>query len=104
MRNELNDLGIIKQFNGMDVQQTRHFFKLSCETYIDKIISHRKCQHKHYGNKPIPMRHDSSYVATLELMEGRNNPTKHSWLEHDMGFNYCQVIGEAIFCHDSLQN
>ena len=60
MQNELNDLGIIKRFNGMDVQQTRHFVKLSCETYIDKIISHHNWQHEHYAKKPILLCNDTS--------------------------------------------
>jgi hypothetical protein len=38
MTNELNDLGVIKRFNGMDVAQTKHYLKISCHTYIDKII------------------------------------------------------------------
>jgi hypothetical protein len=40
MTNELNDLGVIKQFNGMDVAQTKHYVKISCHTYITEIISH----------------------------------------------------------------
>ena len=27
MTNELNDLGIIKRFNGMDINQTQHYIK-----------------------------------------------------------------------------
>ena len=40
MQNPLNDLGVIKRFNGIDIQQARDFVKISCETYIDKIVSH----------------------------------------------------------------
>lgn len=97
MTNELNDLGIIKRFNGMDIQQTRHFININCHTYIDKIISHHGWQNEKHANKPIPMRNESSFLATLELTEGPDDPIEQRELEKQMGFNYRQVIGEAIF-------
>jgi hypothetical protein len=69
MTNKLNNLGIIKRFNGMDVLQTRNYVKISCQTYIDKIILHHEWANKGHSNKPIPMRNDSSYLAELELTE-----------------------------------
>jgi hypothetical protein len=97
MTNELNDLGVIKRFNGMDIDQTRHYVRLSCHTYIDKIISHHSWEHEKHANKPIPMRNDSTYLAELELTEGPSDPADQRALEQQMGFNYRQVIGEAIF-------
>jgi hypothetical protein len=97
MQNELNDLGIIKRFNGMDVQQTRHYIKLSCEKYIDKIIEHHGWQNEKHANKPIPMRNDSTYLASLELTDGTDDIKEQQELEKQMGFKYRQVIGEAIF-------
>jgi hypothetical protein len=43
------------------------------------------------------MRNNSSYLATLELTEGPDDPAEQHALEKQMGFNYRQVIGEAIF-------
>ena len=40
MQNPLNDLGLIKRFNGIDILQSRDYVKISCETYVDKIVSH----------------------------------------------------------------
>jgi hypothetical protein len=49
------------------------------------------------------MRNNSSYLAELELTEGLEDPKAQRELEQRMGFNYWQVIGEAIFamapCH-----
>jgi hypothetical protein len=39
MQNELNDLGIIKHLNGMDIQQTRHYIKLSCKNISTKSLN-----------------------------------------------------------------
>jgi Reverse transcriptase (RNA-dependent DNA polymerase) len=91
MQNELNDLGIIKRFNGMDVHQTRHYVKLSW------IIEHHGWQNEKHANKPIPMRNKSSFLATLELTEGPTELKEQKELEKQMGFKYCQDIGEAIF-------
>ena len=35
----LNDLGIIRKFNGANILQTRWFIKVSCEDYIQKILA-----------------------------------------------------------------
>jgi hypothetical protein len=59
-------------------------------------MNHDWANEKHL-NKPIPMRNDSSYLATLELTKGPEDPAEQRALEKQMGFNYRQVIGEAIF-------
>ena len=97
MTNELHDLGIIKRFNGMDVQQTRDYNKISCHTYIDKVIEHHRWQDEKAAKLPLPMRTDSKYLAELELSYGPEDPKEQQELEKQMGFNYRQVIGEAIF-------
>jgi hypothetical protein len=65
MTNELHDLGIIKRFNGLDIHQTRDYLKISCETYIDKIVKHHGWENEHAANRPVPMRNDAAYQATL---------------------------------------
>ncbi len=70
MVNPLNELGVIKRFNGLDIQQTRHYVKISCQTYIDKIVEHHEWQQEHTANLPIPMRNDSTYQANLKLSYG----------------------------------
>jgi hypothetical protein len=88
MQNELNDLGTIKHFNGMDIQQTLHFIKLSCEKYIDCIIENHGWQDEKHANKPIPMRNDLTYLATLELTDGPKDLKEQQELEKQMGFKY----------------
>jgi ribosome-binding protein aMBF1 (putative translation factor) len=91
MQNELNNLGIIKRFKGMEIQQTCHYIKLSCEKCIDRIIEHHGWQNKNHANKPIPMRNDSTYLATLELTDGPEDIKEQEKLERQMGFKYRQV-------------
>jgi hypothetical protein len=44
MVNVLNELGVIKRFNGLDIEQTRHYIKISAQTYINKIVEHHGWQ------------------------------------------------------------
>jgi hypothetical protein len=97
MQNPLHDLGIIKLFNSINILQAHDFVKISCETYIDKIVSHHGWQDKVTSNQPIPMGADSESLRKLELTKGPQDPTETQQLETEMGFSYRQAIGELIF-------
>jgi hypothetical protein len=97
MVNLLNELGVIKRFNGLDIQQTRDYIKISCPTYIDKIVEHHGWQNETTANLPLPMRNDSVYQANLELSYGPDDIKEQRELETQMGFSYRQAIGELIF-------
>ena len=97
MANELHDLGIIQRFNGLDIHQTRHYLKISCELYIDKIVSHHNWQHEKAADRPVPMKNDAAYQATIELATAPETEKEQKELEKAMGFSYRQTIGELIF-------
>ena len=40
MINPLNNLGTIRKFNGVNIDQTQSYNHLHCETYINKIVTH----------------------------------------------------------------
>jgi hypothetical protein len=97
MANPLNELGIIKRFNGVDIIQTRHYVKVHCETYITRIVEHHEWTNEKAANLPLPMKSDSTYQAILQLAEGPANLKDQQQLETAMGFSYRQGIGELIF-------
>ena len=97
MANPLNDLGIIKRFNGVDILQTRHYVKVHCETYIIRIVEHHGWTTEKAANLPLPMKSDSTYQAILQLAEGPESIKEQLQLEETMGFSYRQGIGELIF-------
>jgi hypothetical protein len=99
MANPLNDLGIIKRFNGVDVVQTKHYVKIHCETYLARIVTHHGWTNEKASNKPVPMKSDSTYLAILQLAEGPDTEKERDQLEDSMGFSYRQAIGELIFAH-----
>ena len=98
MANELHDLlGVSKIFNGLDIHQTRDFVKISCELYIDKIVSHHGWESEKADNRPIPMRNDAAYQASLKLVKAPDTKKEQRELKKAMGFSYRQAIGELIF-------
>jgi len=74
----LKQLGLINLFNGLDVEQTRDYVKVFCETYIDKISK------KHLANwmgtfdvpvnclTPLPSR--SSFMKNFLAATGDPDP------------------------------
>ncbi|KAI2495399.1 hypothetical protein MHU86_19113 [Fragilaria crotonensis] len=37
---DLRDEGVLSSFNGIDVKQTRQYIQITCESYIDKFLTH----------------------------------------------------------------
>jgi len=95
---EVKELGIISRFNGIDVDQTRDYIKLSNATYIDKILrNHPWILEEHPpATFPIPMRSDTAYICSLEEAEALSEPDLLA-LETKLGFSYRQAIGELIY-------
>ena len=95
---EVKELGIISRFNGIDVDQTRDYIKLSNATYIDKILrNHPWILEEHPpATFPIPMRSDTAYTRSLEEAEALSEPDLLA-LETKLGFSYRQAIGELIY-------
>ena len=65
---QITKLGKISRFNGVDVEQTRHYVKLYNTTYIRKILkNHDWLQHElPMSDFPLPMRSDAAYAKCLE--------------------------------------
>ena len=86
MANELQDLGIIiKRFNGFDIHQPKDYVKISCELYIDKIFSHHDWENEKAASRPVPMRNDAAYQATLELAKAPKTEKEQREPEKVMG-------------------
>jgi hypothetical protein len=97
MRIEVKHLGIIDRFNGMDIQQSRYFIKLSCEKYLQKMLKGHKEIIKQVPTNPVPLPADSTYIRNLETAIVPQTIPEKLQLKQSMGFNYRQVIGEIIF-------
>ena len=79
----------------MDVQQTQDYVKISCESYLDKVLDNHEWQETITQHNPIPMKDDSKYQTELETTD-LPTPTEATALKQSH-FNYRQAIGEAIY-------
>ena len=95
---DVKELGLISQFNGVDVEQTRHYIKLSNAVYINIIFkNHSWLQtEKLAATFPIPMKNDSAYLHTIETAEPMTD-TDRTEYEHTLGITYREAIGELIY-------
>jgi hypothetical protein len=92
----LNDLGILRKFNGVDVLQTRDYTKISCESFLTKVLKHHGWEETTTQHNPIPMRNNTAYQAQLEMATLPSTSEEQQQL-HNENFNYRQAIGEAIY-------
>ena len=96
---EAKDLGILKRYTRVDIHQTKHFIKLSCKVYIDKIAERHtwlKDYTKEMHRYPLPMHAETSYSRYMEEATAPTNDKHKIKLQIDMGIHYQQVIRELL--------
>jgi hypothetical protein len=95
--------GKLERFNGLDVEQTRRFIKVSCHTFLDKMLK----GHGWETSRPDDIDHSQrvplsdSKVQELQLEEAgpKVGTREHSALEKEAGFSYRQLLGEIIYAY-----
>jgi hypothetical protein len=95
--------GLHLRYNGVDIHQTRDYIKLSCETYLDRVLQ------MHGWEQPGAResdRHDSVLMspdAATALMQVAAGPaegtSEHRELETSVGFGYRQVLGKLVYAY-----
>ena len=99
---ELNEMGLIKKFNGVYVEQTKHYTLLHCEPYIERLVEHHQWLDEPLANKEIPMKCYNKYVNEIQENEGPDmelDSVNARRLEKEMNFNYRQLLGELIYAY-----
>ena len=81
LKQPLKLLGVFTMFNGLDVLQGNRYIKLSCTTYIRKILEGHGWQ-KPTHTLPIStlMNHDKTYMRELKLAVGPTKINTHALL------------------------
>ena len=80
---DIKYLGLVRRFNGVDVDQMADHIKLHCTTYINKILN----EHEWFDDElpchtfPIPMKAENSYSRNLELAQPPNTQQEKYKLE-----------------------
>ena len=101
---DLRDEGILSSFNGVDVEQTDRYIKISCESYIDKLLAHYgwSAPGSRDGDakplEPLPSSTLQQMFADYETSPSDGTPD-HTALEISAGFSYRSVLGALIYAY-----
>ena len=97
LRQKLKRQGILSSFNGLYAQKTSRYAKISCKTYLTKILKGHGWITSNVSNVKSLM---SSYSTTLKQIctsKGHSDLTDAAKLQLKMDFHYRQAIGELMF-------
>ena len=97
LKTPLKKLGILKNFNGIDVLQSKHFVKISCTRYINKLLQAHKWINENTRKVTSPMTYNHKMLSEMATTVGPVDVTKASKLELQNSFRYRQAIGELMF-------
>jgi len=94
-------LGLVKDFNGLDVAQYSDAVKLSCEKHIDRVLTTHGWSKPH---PPVPMKPSAPLpvdaVTSLCAHQGPpENTAEHAALVAKCGFAYRTLLGELLHAY-----
>jgi hypothetical protein len=100
-------MGLLDDFNGIDVQQKAEYTELSCGNYIDRIMrSHgweAEANMKPHSKPTAPL----STETLNQLQNHSNGPVEgtkeHEELQSKSGFSYRTLLGEMMFAYVSCR-
>jgi hypothetical protein len=105
----LKRLGLVDLFNSVDILQTKHYVKISCTTYLERICEKYldSWMHQHHvPARPTPLPATDSFMKSFLAAIGDPTPSHQATLERDMQLKYKNVLGELIYalvtCHPDI--
>eukprot|EP00804_Cyclotella_cryptica_P016569 CCRYP_020523-RA/>CCRYP_020523-RA protein AED:0.25 eAED:0.37 QI:0/0/0/1/1/1/2/0/309 len=93
--------GLVSLFNGIDVLQSRHYIKLSAETYIKKMgakyldMWHKEVQMM--AERPLPIPTNESFLKAFNGAVGTVDDKIQKELQQRFGFGYRNGVEELIY-------
>jgi transposase InsO family protein len=90
--------GLLSRFNGVDIDQTAHYVRIHCSSYIDRFLSaHGWDTPEMDSQKPF----EPLAAASLEELQTTTGPregtAEHRALQEKFRFSYRGVLGEMIY-------
>lgn len=96
----LKRMGLITMFNGIDVDQTRDYIKISVQTYIERICEkhlHNWMNDTRLPTKPTPLPTRPDFLTGFLGAKGDSNDAVQAELAKKYTFGYRSGIGELIY-------
>ena len=93
--------GFLDMYNGINVTQTRHYIKISCSSYINKICKkYLQTWMRNYtstDDRPTPLPTDPAWMKKFNAATGDPDPKVQAPLAKAMDINYHSGVGELIW-------
>jgi hypothetical protein len=101
---DLRDEGMLESFNGIDVKQTQQYIQITCESYIDKFLTHygwSSAAVHESSEKPIEPLAFSTIPQLFADYDSNANADANALLEFETaaGFAYRSVLGAIIYIY-----
>jgi hypothetical protein len=96
------DEGLVASFNGVDILQTRDYIKLSCSTYIRRLLAAHnwatpRATESKVGAHPFEPLPKSDLNALYTTSGTAENSPAH--VAKEMGFSYRTLLGELLYAY-----
>lgn len=96
--------GLMTHFNGVNVEQTQYYVKLSVGTYLQKVFSgHGWLEASKPEPLPILMNSELKYLTALDRAVAPTDASEIAALEKAMNVNYRQIMEEMIWAMVTCQ-
>ena len=98
LQEPLKRLGTLSMYNGLNIHQSRHYIRVSCETYLTKILQgHGWFEESHKKSVKTPVNYDTQHIRDIETTQGPEDDLMKAQLQQEQGFSYRQALGELLF-------
>ena len=94
--------GVTSCYNGVDVHQTRDYMKISCTTYIQRLLQTNGWDtpaHRESDRFDLTPLASSSVESLLRLVGPPEDSAEHHQLQEECGFSYRQLLGELVYAY-----
>ena len=86
--------GVLDMYNSLNITQRDRYIKISCKTYLKKILKTHGWLLDAHSPVKTPMQEDAAHARRGG---GHLTDTEKSLLQQTMGFSFHQTIGELLF-------
>lgn len=94
--------GAFSQYNGVDIHQTRDYIKMSCESYITRVLQTHgwTTPERHQSDRHDSVPLSPSLVTSLSKLQGPAEGTpEYAAIAATAGFSYRQILGELMYAY-----
>lgn len=93
--------GLVSLYNGLDILQTKHYIKVSCQTFIERAcevhLNQGWMKDYHMSDRPLPLPSTQAFLRDFLGTSGSADPVEYRKLEKSAGLSYRQGVGQLSY-------